>query len=220
MMWIAAGTLLSIRHKALAGFAFGAAILTRPHTALVAACNGLWQSAKDRSPRPAFLIGIGSCVGLATLIVFNNAIFGSASISGGYGGSFANRATSWNVLDYAGNVLLALVHPIRGVLVYSPFLIPLLIGLPAAWKAAPSWVRGSAVGGLLYLLLQLKANRYSGGAGFWAYRYPLETLAAAAPLLLLSYTQWVTKQSDLTRKLFRWLLLVSVLFTAIGAIFF
>lgn len=220
MMWIAAGTLLSVRHKVGAGLAFGAAILTRPHTALVAAANGIWQSWKDRSVRPAVLIGLGSGAGLALLVVFNNAIFGSPSIAGGYSDSFANRAASLDVLDYLGNVSLALVHPIRGLLVYSPFLIPLVIGLPAAWRAAPSWVKGSAVGGLLYLLLQLKANRYSGGSGFWAYRYPLETLAAAAPLLLLSYTEWVTQQTELVRKAFRLLLLASVFFTAIGAIFF
>jgi len=52
MMWIAAGTLLSIRHQSVSGFAYAGAILARPHTALVAAGNGLWQSWHERSSRP------------------------------------------------------------------------------------------------------------------------------------------------------------------------
>ena len=81
-------------------------------------------------------------------------------------------------------------------------------------------MRGSAVGGLLYLLLQLKANRYSGGEGFWGYRYPLETLAASAPLLLLSYREWLLAQSELMRKAFKALVALSVAMTALGALYF
>lgn len=220
MLWIAAGTLLSIQHKTAAGVAFGAAILTRPHLALVAAANGVWQSWCERSFRPMVLIGFGSAAGLAALVWFNNAVFGSPSITGGYGGSFVERAASADILDYLGNVLLALVHLERGLLIYSPFLILLIPGLRVGWEAAPVWVRGSAVGGLLYLLLQLKANRYSGGSGFWGYRYPLETLAAAAPLLLLSYTEWLRHRSVLLQKVFRWLITVSIGLTALGAVAF
>ncbi|NNC41124.1 MAG: hypothetical protein HKN95_10570, partial [Acidimicrobiia bacterium] len=79
----------------------------------------------------------------------------------------------------------------RGFLLWSPFLLVLIPGLRAAWKAAPAWVRGSALGGLVYLLVQYKANRFSGGGGFFTYRYPLEALTAAAPLLYLSYREWV-----------------------------
>jgi hypothetical protein len=64
-----------------------------------------------------------------------------------------------------------------------------------AWKAAPSWVRGAAGGAVLYLLLQYKANRYSGGVNFVTYRYPLEALTALAPLLFLSYSKWVKARS-------------------------
>lgn len=220
IMWMTAGMLLSVKHHAASGFAFGAAILTRPHTALVAAGNGLWQSRKARSIRPAALIGFGSFVGLGILVWLNNQLFGSPSITGGYGDRFADRMASLDLLEYAGNILLVFVHPMRGVLVYSPFLILLLPGLRAAWRAAPAWVRGSAVGGVLYLLLQLKAEGYSGGSGFWGYRYPLETLAATAPLLLLSYREWVANQSPLLRRVFLWLVAASLLLTAIGAVFF
>lgn len=192
---------------------------TRPHTALVAAGNGLWQSIQGRRLKPAIAIGSGSSIGLAGLILYNNAVFGSPPITAGYGSSFASRASSLDVLDYVGNVALAFVHIQRGLSVYLPFLVLLIPGLRTAWKAAPAWVRGSAIGGVLYLLLQFKANRCSGGEGFWGYRYPPETLAAA-PLLMLSYVEWARKQSELVRRAFTVLLVSSVAMTAFGAVYF
>jgi hypothetical protein len=220
MLWITAGTLLSAEHRIWSGFAFGAGVLTRPHTALVAAGNGLYQSWGKRSLWPAIQVGTGAAIGLAGLIAFNAVVFGSPSITGGYSSVFADRAASMNMLSWAGNVVLALVHPLRGLLVYSPFLILLIPGLPSAWRQAPSWARGSAVGGLAYILLQLKANRYSGGDTFWGYRYPLEMLAATAPLLLLSYTEWVQKQSAMMKRIFVYAVGASVVITAIGAIYY
>ena len=61
----------------------------------------------------------------------------------------------------------------------------------------------------MYLLFQYKANRYTGGSGFATYRYPLEALTAAAPVLLLSYTEWVAERPTAVR-IFRALAMVSV----------
>lgn len=219
-MWIIAGALLSIHHRQWAGLAFGLAILTRPHIALVAAGNGLTMAVRERSIKPALQIGIGSALGLAALAAFNAAVFGSPSITGGYSDAFATRTASLDILDYLGNVALALVDPARGLLVFSPFLILLIPGIPAAWRKAPSWVRGSAIGGVVYLLVQLKANRYSGGDSFWGYRYPLETLAATAPLLLLAYTEWLRHQSALLRRAFVYAAVGSIVLTALGSIYF
>ena len=80
----------------------------------------------------------------------------------------------------------------RGLFVWSPFVLILLLGVRTGWRAAPSWARGAAVGGLIYFLIQMKANRYSGGGGFTGYRYPLEPLMAAAPLLVYVFREWVT----------------------------
>jgi alpha-1,2-mannosyltransferase len=220
MLWIVAGVLLSVEHQAWSGLAFGAAVLTRPHTALVAAGNGLYQTWKGRSLKPALKIGIGASLGLAALIGFNAAVFGGASVSGGYTSSFAERAASFNLLTWGRNIILALVDPARGLLVYSPFLLLLLPGLPAAWRKAPAWVKGSALGGLAYILLQLKANRFSGGDTFWGYRYPLEMLAATAPLLLLSYTEWLRHRSEMLRRVFVYAAGASILLTTVGAIYY
>ena len=221
MMWIMAAGLLSTARQVWSGFAFGAAVLTRPHTGVIAAGNGLWQSWQQRSIRPVLRIGLGAAVGLTGVVAYNQLVFGTASISGGYGRAFGERVLSLNPLDYLGNIALALVHPSRGLFIYSPFLLLLLPGLRSAWRAAPAWVRGSAIGGLAYFLLQLKANRYSGGGGFWGYRYPLEALAAWAPLLFLSYIEWIRNHpSDVLRRVFRYLVIVSIEITLIGAVYF
>jgi hypothetical protein len=220
MLWIIAGTLLSVEHRLWSGLAFGAGVLTRPHTALVAAGNGLYQAWQTRRLRPALQIGIGAGLGLIALVAFNAVVFGSPSISGGYSSAFADRATSLNLFTWGKNIVLTLVDPARGLLAYSPFLLILAPGLPAAWRKAPDWIRGSAIGGLAYLLLQLKANRYSGGDTFWGYRYPLEMLAATAPLLMLSYTEWVRSQSHLLKRLFLYAVILSIVITAVGSIYY
>ena len=78
------------------------------------------------------------------------------------------------------------VSPGFGMLVWTPVLLLLLPSLVRRWKHLPDWSRALAVGGLLYTLMQLTLNRYSGGVMFWGYRYGLELLAACAPALALS----------------------------------
>jgi alpha-1,2-mannosyltransferase len=217
MLWIALALFLSERHAVASGFAFGAAVLTRPLTAVIGAATGLYQAWKERSLRPALRIGIGALVGLGLFLAYNNLIFGSPSISAGYGTSFQDQALDFNLIAYAKNVFLGAFSATRGFLIWSPFLLVLLPGLRAAWKAAPAWVRGSALGGLVYLLIQYKANRYSGGGGFFSYRYPLEALTAAAPLLYLSYQKWVAPR-EAGMRAFRALASASVVIHGLGSV--
>jgi alpha-1,2-mannosyltransferase len=217
MLWIALALFLSDRHAIASGFAFGAAVLTRPPTAVIAAATGLYQAWKERSLRPALRIGIGALIGLGLFIAYNNLIFGSPSISAGYGTGFQDQALNFNLIAFAKNIFLGAFSASRGFLIWSPFLVVLIPGLLTAWKAAPGWVRGSALGGLLYLLIQYKANRFSGGGGFFAYRYPLEMLTAAAPLLYLSYREWVAPRPTATRA-FTLLAKASFVLHGIGAL--
>lgn len=217
MMWIALALVLSERHTIAPGFAFGAAVLTRPPTAVIAAATGLYCTWKERSLRPILGIGAGALIGLATFLAYNNHVFGSLSISAGYGTNIAEQALSGDIIAYARNIFLGAFSATRGFLIWSPFLLVLIPGLRAAWKAAPSWVRGSALGGLVYLLVQYKANRFSGGGGFFTYRYPLEALTAAAPLLYLSFREWVAPRELATRALVA-MSSISVVAHGLGAI--
>lgn len=187
MMWIAAGIVLSRAHAGWSGVAFGFSILTRPHTALIAAGTGIGRSISERRWRPAVMIGAGSVLGLLLLLLYNYQVFGELTLSGGYGSTFVNNTLSTDLLPYLWNLWGGMFDASYGLFVFSPFLLLLLPGLVSAWRHAPHGIRGAAVGATLYLLLQYKANRFSGGTGFFGYRYPLEALVGLAPLLFLSY---------------------------------
>jgi hypothetical protein len=202
-MWVALGVLLAARSQLLwSGSAFGAAILTRPHLAIIAACVGIFMAVSDRDMRPAVKVGLGATAGLAGLVWFNWWVWGTPTITGGYGGGFTENLLEADGGAFLINVGRSLVDLEHGLLVYSPFLLVLAPGFRSAWRAAAPWVRGAAVGGTIYLLIQLKANRFSGGDGFTGYRYPLETLTAAGTFLFLAYLMWV--QGKPVAKRFFW----------------
>ena len=222
MMWIALGLLLSDAHVLGSGFAYGAAVLTRPPVALVPAAVGLFRGIAARSLRPVAMVGVGAITGLAIFIGYNLFVFGDASLSAGYGSTFQDNVFSGGDgggigTSYPMSLLGAAFSPERGLFVYSPFLLVLLAGLRSGWRAAPDWARGAALGGLLYLLLQYKANRYSGGTYFLTYRYPLEALMAAAPVLFLSYSRWVAAR-PFRQKLFIAAVAISGFLHALAAV--
>jgi hypothetical protein len=105
------------------------------------------------------------------------------------------------------------------VLFGAPFIVPLLFGVRASWRAAPPWVRCAAVCGVVYLLVEFKSNRFSGGAPFWSYRYPLEGLTLLAPPLLLAWREHVT-ESARRRAISSALVIFAVALQAVGAICF
>ena len=189
MAWIAAsGYLLSRRREAAGGLAAGIAIVCRPITMLI----GLGSVAIDgwnRRWRSVIPQVAGLSIGLAFLTWFNIHYLGSASPLGGYAVTKAgaahlpNRTPLWVLANQAKG----LFAPRYGLLVWSPWLIPLVWGLRKAWRDAPDWVRGTALGGLVYIVTSWTLDVASGGAAYYFYRYPLEPLVAAGPLLFLAY---------------------------------
>jgi hypothetical protein len=207
-----------------AGLAFAAAILTRPPLAVVAAVTGLWQSWTRRSLRPAIEIGALSSVALYALLRYSHAFWQGGldsqytAAGGGFVGPFFDFGPAgWGRLGL--NILGTLLSPSRGILFGSPFLIVLAPGLRAAWRSGPPWARAAACGGVLYLIIQLKGNRFSGGERFWSYRYPLETLTLLAPLLVISWRDWASRTPH-RRAAFFSLVCLSGCLQAIGALCF
>jgi len=203
--WICLGVFLASRNLHFwAGLAIGGAVLARPHAAAIALGIGCMIAWKERSWRPALLVGVGSSLGLLALLGYNWWLWGVLTITGGYSSDFREGLVSADPAGFLENIIGALADPRVGIFVVTPFLVLLLLRVRPALLDGPAWARGAALGGTLYLLIQLKANRYTGGAGFVGYRYPLEALAAAAPVLALAYPHWA-RESRILRSGF-WLL--------------
>ena len=218
MMMISIGCYLSSRDRfALAGMAFGGAILVRPHTALIAAGVGCAVALSRRSLWPTVKLGAASVLGLGVLVLYNAAVFDTASISGGYGSTFSGRVTTTSPLTLGGRVIDAFIDPAVGMLWTSPFIAVAIVGAWKIRKEAPDWALGAAIGGVAYLLMQYQANRVSGGSGFFSYRYPLEALMAAAPLLALGTIAWIDSSTS-RQRIFAALAGASILLHGLGAI--
>lgn len=202
LTWTAAAMWFTSRKQRVpAAAAWAGCILIRPTLALIAFGVFATVVVVERSWRRAVPVAVGVGLGAGALMAFNRALFGVASISGGYGDVKRQTALELNPGWYLGNLTRALIDPERGLLVWSPFLVVLAFGLPAAWRAAPAWVRGGAIGGVLYVLFQYKAEGFAGGSGYFGYRYLIEPLAAAAPLWFLAWRERVRHSDALSRAL-------------------
>jgi alpha-1,2-mannosyltransferase len=217
------------------GLAFAAAVTIRPPLAVVAAVWGAWRSWADRSVRAALVIGSLTAAGLAGFALYSHHYWNmvtsgadgsdtvargvlNATATHGYFGSL----TSWSphdIADFGYKIAGALVSPGRGLLIGAPFLVLLLPGLRRAWRASPDWVRAAAVGGLVYLIVQLKVEIFTGGQYFWSYRYPLEAITLWGPLLVLAWQRY-TARTRLRRAWFGALVSVAIGFQAVGAFSF
>jgi len=202
-LFLALGLLaLSANRFLAAGVAHGAALLIRPVTAIIAAATGLIYGWLERSWRPVILGGLGAVSGLVILMIYNHLVLDTWSpVPAIYGDSFIERARNQSVFGYFGDLLGMLFHPRYSLFVFSPFLLFTLPGLRNGWKRSPHWVKASALGGVVYMLIHLRLNRFWGGAEF-NYRYPLEMLTVLAPLLFLSWQAWHERASEGWRRVF------------------
>lgn len=209
----------------LAGLASAAALVTRPITATAIAATGIWASWQTRSLKPALRIGLVAGLGLLLFAAYNRAVFGAWTISPGSYGNLTSMFTGdsevfdpTNPRVLATNIAGVFVSPTRGVLVLSPFLLALAPGLRHAWRAAPPWVRASAVGAGTYALVHGYGHNFAGGAGFYSYRYAIEPLTLLSPLLLLAWRHW-TSLTRTRRTSFAILAVVAVTQHAAGALY-
>ncbi len=212
VMWIFLALLLGARNRwSGSGLVHGLSILTRPLTTVIPFILAGYLFLKTKRSTPSFLLIFGVLPGIFLLSLYNYYAFGALTLSGGYGNRFDNNLVNGSLVWTISNVWNGLFDLHCGIFIASPFLFILMFGLPRASKSAPQWCVGSAFAGVFYILLSWRAEDYRGGAGFYSYRYPLEGLAAMAPLLFLSYKQWIVKKS-IRRKIFLLSVLSSVLF--------
>lgn len=204
------------------GLAGAVAIMARPHTAVLPAMEGLGRAIDERHIRPAIGVGVTSAIGLLVLFGYDLVVFGQLfppSYQGQLSAAAPGGAAPGGRTGVLPNLALSFVSPRRGLFVFSPFLLPLLPGLRAAWTSAAGWVRRAAIAGAAYLVLQAMVNNYDGGQGFFGYRLMLEPLTMWAPLLFLAYTEGIRHRPTL-RTAFWVAAGVAVLMQVLGAAVF
>ena len=219
MMWISIGTYFASRDRfALSGVAFAIGVATRPHSAVIAAGVGLAVAISRRSLREVSALGAISFLGVLALSAYNDFVFGEFTPLGGYRVSgFTGGGTNSPAL-VAGRLLGAIVHTQVGILWTSPVIVVALIAVVmTARRHTPDWAIGAAIGGLLYLVVQFRSNRLTGGEGFFSYRYPLEALMAAGPMFAFATWQWI-KDSPLRHRLVRVTIVISIVAHGVGAL--
>lgn len=215
-LWLSLAALALSRDRLwLAGTALGGALLTRPHFALVAAALGLTLLVRRRSLRPALQVAVPAGVALSLLVLWNGVVFNSFGITGGYA-EHLDHAERLTWMDTATHVAGSLVSPLRGVLVFSPFVIPVAVVLWRQRRALPDWTVGLAVGALVYQCAQWRLTSFEGGTGFYGYRYFLEPLVLLFPAAVAA----VLADRRYLGGVFRVLAGFSVAVTTVGAFFY
>lgn len=168
----------------LAGVASATALLVRPVTAVLPGLAVLARAARGQT-RTASAIAVPVGVALVGLLLYNAWAFGSPSVSGGYGSGFTDRLSGSPATTFLGNLTDSLVSPENGLLLWSPIVAVVALGLRASWSSTPGWAREALIGAIVYFLLHARLNRASGGLPF-NYRYALEPLTLAWPALVIS----------------------------------
>ena len=192
MMWLILGLCFrETSRKAFAGLTDVAAVITRPPTAVIGGIRTLMKAARTRRLAPALQEVAWLVVGVAIIAIYNVVIVGSDPLLGGYATVDDIQITRPDLGFFASNLTRALLDPQRGVLIISPFIFWLLLGVRKGWGSAAPWVKDAAVGGLVYFLIHNLTHDFRGGDGYFGYRYPLEAVAVSFPLLFCSYRAWV-----------------------------
>ena len=188
-MFILALVMLALEKDRLisAGILLGLAVLVRPPLAIVALVCGVGLAYQRRDRGPLIQVGGPAAVGFGLLVLYNRLMFGAFSISGGYETILETSAEYRTPSGYLRNLTGTFFDPTNGLFLWSSWI---LVATIATLMLRPSrkgdWPMIAALAGLSYLLIHTALNRYWGGVAF-SYRYPLEPLVLATPLLARSF---------------------------------
>ncbi len=208
--------LLAGRGGPFAGAAFAAAVLCRPPDAvfaLAATAHALvcWR----RTPRRLLIFFVTAAPLALAQLAYNHSHFGASW-------HFAQtlKVTGQDALPdaeyWANNPLVGLLgqllSPSRGLFVYTPAFLFVVVGLLWTWKRQPPFLRFQ-LGGALVLLLLL--SRYYGWYGGWCFGYRM--LVDAAPALCLAAGPLIEGLVGARRFVFAAALAASVVIHGAGA---
>lgn len=175
---------VSRRHALAATVGAAVSVLCRPHLAVSGIAMTLWLLRRGQK-REALANIVGLSIGVALLLIYNRAVWGTFTILGGYDQSHLTT-DGVGLGSLLTNILGALFSPSRGMLFYCPFLLTLAPFLRHAWKASPGWAQAACMAGLVYAGTQLYLLRFTGGNRFYSFRVLIESLVLCWPMVAIA----------------------------------
>jgi hypothetical protein len=164
------------------------AVLVRPHLVVALVVIAAWMLWREPSRRGLGAgIVAGAAGGLLLLSAYTAALFGRFAPTAGYDADIhlagVVERTPWRTVLDLGQ---SLAGTPRGLLLFTPVAAVAVVAVVLERRSVPTWTVVSAVGGLLYLVVQVRAVGPLGGRDFFGPRTSLETLVLAAPLLVVA----------------------------------
>jgi hypothetical protein len=176
-----------------AGLAFAVAVLIRPPVAVISCGLALVKARSERSWKPLVTIGIPSAVAAAFYLAYNRLLFGSWSPLASYdavGGLGGNQ----DLMDWAENIVRAFVSPLHGILLWSAWITVCLWAWFSRRKDVPRWLFVTPILAGIYIVVHSGLEQASGALPY-NYRYPLEAITVAAPVLIMMYPSFETTRA-------------------------
>lgn len=181
-------------------------ITIRPHLVVAWVVTGAvlllprWRTRRDRWRRgpgragsaaapvdrrtPAGATLVGAAVGLAVVAGYSAAVFGTWYPAAGYDVTDHLGGLVRHDLEQTLTAVGGVLGGERGVLRYSPVVAVATIATLRHRREIPAWAVAATLGGLAYLLVQVRAVGPLGGTGFFGPRVTTETVVLALPALV------------------------------------
>lgn len=176
-----------VRGKDLgAGLALAVAVLIRPPVILIALCLAALKAYNERSWGPLTKVGVPSVAAAFTYLAYMQTTFGSWS-------PLASYNAVGGLLGYDGftgwleNVIAAFVGLPNGVLVWSAWIAAALVTWRSTRALVPMWLFLTPVIAAAYVVFHASLEIASGALPY-NYRYQLEAVTVAAPILVVSFS--------------------------------
>jgi hypothetical protein len=163
---------------------FGAvAMWGRLHAGIIVALFGILVGLRRRQLGITVRVGAVCLAGLVLMAWWTHWMYGSWNPRASYGATdLTDNSTMFSLVNQLG----VWVSPGRGLLVWTPLILVLAPAVAREWRHLPDWSRALATGTVVYTVVQGSMQTFTGGDGFYAYRYGLEIVAAWTPIFTFS----------------------------------
>lgn len=169
----------------LAGAFGGLALSGRFQVAILVAVLCVGLALARRSPGVALRMALPSGLAFLALLPWNRWMYDSWSPAAYYNPDDIAKYAPRGPLDPV-NQLGPWISLDRGILVWTPVILVLLLVLARQWRRVPDWSLALAAAGVTYTVVETSFIAFPGGDSFYGYRMTLELLVCLAPAVSLA----------------------------------